>query len=216
MCYPLNFSGYLLFCLLRLLDNVHCGTYFTLRLIIFEMASFLINCFPDLLGIITSPLKFSLPLGSCSICLYWITLQAGREAGTGYHQFSCCFSGSNFNLEASKVHIIDWSFNIHIKPWHKWDTACFQLTSGWGPFAYFRALEEMHTNSNSAPPPNGISVRAMEAQATNLQARTYRNPVLSPEAREERSPFDDVECGRRWFCGWVYAFVRVGCAYICS
>ncbi|KAI6677094.1 hypothetical protein NL676_037890 [Syzygium grande] len=68
---------------------------------------------------------------------------------------------------------------------------------GWGPYAYFRALEEMHTNSNSAPPPNGISVRAMEAQATNLQARTYGNPVLSPEAREERSPFDDVECGRR-------------------
>ncbi|KAI3433198.1 acidPPc domain-containing protein, partial [Psidium guajava] len=68
---------------------------------------------------------------------------------------------------------------------------------GWGPYAYFRALEETHTNSNSAPPPNGISALPMVAQATNLQARLYRNPVLSPEAREESSPFDDVESGRR-------------------
>ncbi|XP_030529286.1 lipid phosphate phosphatase 2-like isoform X2 [Rhodamnia argentea] len=68
---------------------------------------------------------------------------------------------------------------------------------GWGPYAYFRALEETRTDSNLAHPPNGTSARPVEAQATNRQARLYRNTVLSPEAREECSPFDDVESGRR-------------------
>lgn len=98
----------------------------------------------------------------------------------------------------------------------KWDATSFQLTSGWGPYAYFRALEEMHSNSNSAHPLNGSSGQAMEAQTTNLQARPYRSPGLLPEAWEERLPFDDVEFGRRWFCRWVHAFGRLGCVYICS
>ncbi|KAK3421608.1 putative lipid phosphate phosphatase 3, chloroplastic isoform X1 [Eucalyptus grandis] len=68
---------------------------------------------------------------------------------------------------------------------------------GWGPYAYFRALEDMHSNSNSAHPLNGISAQAMDAHAMNLQGRPYESPVFLPEARGERSPFDDVEFGRR-------------------
>jgi hypothetical protein len=62
------------------------------------------------------------------------------------------------------------------------------LTTGWGPYEYFRALEESRSNTNS-----GESVNELDVQPMSLA-------VVSPQVRKHGNEFaalEDLESGRR-------------------
>lgn len=58
---------------------------------------------------------------------------------------------------------------------------------GWGPYAYFRALEE--SRSVLVPPSNGISMQGMNNQWSEINSNAV-DPNLD-------SSFDAMESGRR-------------------
>uniref|UniRef100_A0A5B7BE02 Putative lipid phosphate phosphatase 2 n=1 Tax=Davidia involucrata TaxID=16924 RepID=A0A5B7BE02_DAVIN len=61
-------------------------------------------------------------------------------------------------------------------------------TEGWGPYAYFRALEESRSNSRQNPPANGLTLLAAEVQVVNQQSGPDHNSSSST---------DDIESGRK-------------------
>ncbi|KAJ0537774.1 hypothetical protein HanHA300_Chr08g0267561 [Helianthus annuus] len=64
--------------------------------------------------------------------------------------------------------------------------------SGWGPYAYFRALEETNSRSTVGHPADGVHMQPMEIQDFNQQSRrngTFRQVSLS-------DPMQDVEAGK--------------------
>lgn len=70
-------------------------------------------------------------------------------------------------------------------------------SSGWGPYAYFKALEETRSNSSSASTSNGLSVQVMEAQ--NVSQPVPEQNVVAFAANNYTSPkMDEMESGRRW------------------
>lgn len=68
-------------------------------------------------------------------------------------------------------------------------------SSGWGPYAYFRALEETRSNSSSASTTNAPSVQVMEAQ--NVSQPVPGQNVIAFGANNYTSlKMDEMESGR--------------------
>lgn len=68
------------------------------------------------------------------------------------------------------------------------------LAAGWGPYAYFRAVEALRANSTSECAVNALSVQATEAQAMNRQViGSYGETVPGHEVGR---PFDLESAGR--------------------
>ncbi|XP_041011005.1 putative lipid phosphate phosphatase 3, chloroplastic isoform X1 [Juglans microcarpa x Juglans regia] len=67
---------------------------------------------------------------------------------------------------------------------------------GWGPYAYFRALEESRTNTNTAYHMDALNVQATGIQVVNQQAGQNGNEAFSLN-RHLSSPLDEMESGRR-------------------
>lgn len=61
-------------------------------------------------------------------------------------------------------------------------------TSGWGPYAYFQALEESRSNANAGQTANVLNMQAMDVEAVSLQLRENGNAFTS---------LDELESGRR-------------------
>ncbi|GFZ00277.1 lipid phosphate phosphatase 3 [Actinidia rufa] len=67
---------------------------------------------------------------------------------------------------------------------------------GWGPYAYFRALEESHANSHLGHPVGESNVQFTEAQVVNQQTDRDNHGLISG-AGHNSSSMDDLESGRR-------------------
>ncbi|PSS13442.1 Lipid phosphate phosphatase [Actinidia chinensis var. chinensis] len=67
---------------------------------------------------------------------------------------------------------------------------------GWGPYAYFRALEESHANSHLGHPVGESNVQFTEAQVVNQQTDRDNHGLISGAVRNSSS-MDDLESGRR-------------------
>lgn len=50
------------------------------------------------------------------------------------------------------------------------DVSC-NSDSGWGPYAYFRAVEDLRANSTSGQQMSAVTAQAMEAQVMTQRAR---------------------------------------------
>ncbi|KAF2322546.1 hypothetical protein GH714_018767 [Hevea brasiliensis] len=59
---------------------------------------------------------------------------------------------------------------------------------GWGPYAYFQALEESHSNTNAGQAANALNMQAMDVEVVSLQLRQNGNEFTS---------LDELESGRR-------------------
>ncbi|XP_057962057.1 putative lipid phosphate phosphatase 3, chloroplastic isoform X2 [Malania oleifera] len=69
-------------------------------------------------------------------------------------------------------------------------------TDGWGPYAYFRALEDSQTNAQAVNSANVFNIQAMETQVMNTEARRNTNTFVLPVEHDSGSPFDELESGR--------------------
>ncbi|KAG6715126.1 lipid phosphate phosphatase 2-like isoform X2 [Carya illinoinensis] len=67
---------------------------------------------------------------------------------------------------------------------------------GWGPYAYFRALEESSTNTNTVHQMDALNVPAMGIQVVNQQTGQNENEAFSLNRRLS-STLDEMESGRR-------------------
>ncbi|XP_057509742.1 lipid phosphate phosphatase 2-like [Actinidia eriantha] len=67
---------------------------------------------------------------------------------------------------------------------------------GWGPYAYFRALEESHANSHLGHPVGESNVQFTETQVVNKQTDRDNHGLISGAGRNSSS-MDDLESGRR-------------------
>ncbi|KAJ9163308.1 hypothetical protein P3X46_022989 [Hevea brasiliensis] len=59
---------------------------------------------------------------------------------------------------------------------------------GWGPYAYFQALEESRSNTNGGQPANALNMQAMDVQVASLELRQIGNGFRL---------LDELESGRR-------------------
>ncbi|KAF2310946.1 hypothetical protein GH714_018687 [Hevea brasiliensis] len=50
---------------------------------------------------------------------------------------------------------------------------------GWGPYAYFQALEESHSNTNAGQAANALNMQAMDVEVVSLQLRQNGNEFTS-------------------------------------
>lgn len=72
------------------------------------------------------------------------------------------------------------------------------LNSGWGPYAYFKALEEMRSNTHAASPVNALSVQVMGAQNVNERHRQNGDEFAAFSADRYTSiRLDEMESGER-------------------
>jgi hypothetical protein len=62
------------------------------------------------------------------------------------------------------------------------------LTTGWGPYEYFRAMEESRSNTNSGESVNELDVQPMSLAVVSQQVRKHGN---------EFAALEDLESGRR-------------------
>ncbi|XP_077245154.1 lipid phosphate phosphatase 2-like [Tasmannia lanceolata] len=69
-------------------------------------------------------------------------------------------------------------------------------TEGWGPYEYFRVLEETRSSSQSANATNSLSVQRMEMEIPNVQAEERSQTRIS-RARNGNLVLDEMEAGRR-------------------
>ncbi|KAA8529104.1 hypothetical protein F0562_034097 [Nyssa sinensis] len=69
-------------------------------------------------------------------------------------------------------------------------------TEGWGPYEYFRALEELRANPQLNPPANGLTLLATEGQVVNQQSGPHSNAFI-PLGHNSSSSVVDIESGRR-------------------
>ncbi|KAL6969893.1 putative lipid phosphate phosphatase 3, chloroplastic [Sarracenia purpurea var. burkii] len=70
-------------------------------------------------------------------------------------------------------------------------------TKGWGPYAYFRALEELRTNSQlDHPMHDGSNIQAAEARANNQQTGRHDNGFNPGTVGHNSSSMSDMELGR--------------------
>ncbi|XP_059649671.1 lipid phosphate phosphatase 2-like [Cornus florida] len=70
---------------------------------------------------------------------------------------------------------------------------------GWGPYAYFRALEESRVNSQLTQPANGLNMQAMDGQTVNQQQSELRSNSFIPLPTEHNSnsSVEDLESGSK-------------------
>jgi diacylglycerol diphosphate phosphatase/phosphatidate phosphatase len=69
---------------------------------------------------------------------------------------------------------------------------------GWGPYAYFRVLEESRASAQAANAVNGRNVQAMEAQVGNEQdERSIHGCMGLSIAHNSSTILEEVESGRR-------------------
>ncbi|BFG17122.1 hypothetical protein CerSpe_033970 [Prunus speciosa] len=69
---------------------------------------------------------------------------------------------------------------------------------GWGPYAYFKALEEMRSNTHAASPVNALSVQVMGAQNVNERQRQNGDGFAAFSADRYTSiRLDEMESGER-------------------
>ncbi len=72
------------------------------------------------------------------------------------------------------------------------------LFIGWGPYAYFRVLEESRASAQAANAVNGRNVQAMEAQVGNEQdERSIHGCMGLSIAHNSSTILEEVESGRR-------------------
>ncbi|GAV75743.1 PAP2 domain-containing protein, partial [Cephalotus follicularis] len=70
--------------------------------------------------------------------------------------------------------------------------------NGWGPYAYFQALEESRINTNATQPISALNVHATDAHAITLQTRQNGDASFMPSSLEDNSGsrLDEMESGR--------------------
>ena len=61
------------------------------------------------------------------------------------------------------------------------------LTTGWGPYEYFRALEESRSSTNSGESINALDVQPLNVNAVNQTVRNHGN---------EFDALEELESGR--------------------
>lgn len=74
------------------------------------------------------------------------------------------------------------------------------LFIGWGPYAYFRELEESRSSTQAANAVNGCNVQAMEAQPQVDNAhdeRSIHGCMGLTLARNSNTTLEEIESGRR-------------------
>lgn len=71
--------------------------------------------------------------------------------------------------------------------------------SGWGPYAYFQALEETRSNSSSASTANALSVQVMGVQNVSQPVPAQNGVAFSSYASNQYTSLklDEMESGRR-------------------
>jgi len=58
------------------------------------------------------------------------------------------------------------------------------LTSGWGPYAYFQALEESRSNTNAGQSMNALDLQPVNAHVVSQQGRQNGDDFASLEELE--------------------------------
>ena len=74
------------------------------------------------------------------------------------------------------------------------------LFIGWGPYAYFRELEESRSSTQAVNAVNGCNVQAMEAQPQLDNAhdeRSIHGCMGLTLARNSNTTLEEIESGRR-------------------
>lgn len=72
------------------------------------------------------------------------------------------------------------------------------LNSGWGPYAYFKAMEETRSNTHAASPVNALSLQVMGAQNVNERRGLNGDPIAAFSADRYTSiRLDEIESGEK-------------------
>ncbi|XP_052198495.1 lipid phosphate phosphatase 2-like [Diospyros lotus] len=125
------------------------------------------------------------------LCLVFLPLLVASLVGVSrvddyWHHWQDVFAGGLIGLVVASFCYL----HFFPPPYHH---------NGWGPYAYFRALEECRLNSQVRHSPSELNLQAPEPQASNQQPVRGSNSVIPVTPGENSSSLmeDDIELGRR-------------------